>query len=74
MCLKCLAGHITEVFDGVSHLVHQIRRKPDGTREMRSRVWLGPGTPESVAHDICVHCGTEMPRELVFPRLRIITG
>ncbi|KAJ5793085.1 uncharacterized protein N7503_009063 [Penicillium pulvis] len=56
-----IGAHITEGFDGVSHLVHQIRRKADGTREMRSRFWLGPGIPETIAHDICVHCGTEMP-------------
>ncbi|KAJ5306987.1 hypothetical protein N7508_006002 [Penicillium antarcticum] len=56
-----IGAHITEGFDGVSHLIHQIRRKADGTREMRSRFWLGPGIPETIAHDICVHCGTEMP-------------
>ncbi|KAL4809142.1 hypothetical protein BDV18DRAFT_134025 [Aspergillus unguis] len=56
-----IGAHITEGFDDFSYIVHQIRRKADGTREMRSRFWLAPGVPESVAHDICVHCGTEMP-------------
>ncbi|KAL4806767.1 hypothetical protein BDV18DRAFT_159937 [Aspergillus unguis] len=50
-----IGAHITEGFDGVSHIIHQIRRKEDGTREMRSRFWLGPGVPESIAQiSVCI--------------------
>ncbi|KAK4498549.1 hypothetical protein PRZ48_011207 [Zasmidium cellare] len=51
-------------------LVHQVRRKPDGSgMEIRSRFWLGSwlvrglriiGDPERLARDLCVHCKEEM--------------
>ncbi|KAK8205117.1 hypothetical protein IWZ01DRAFT_485912 [Phyllosticta capitalensis] len=41
------------------YVVHQIRRKDDGSREMRSRFFLKVFTPE-IAHDLLVHCNIEM--------------
>lgn len=57
-------GHITENFDGKSYLIHQIRRRDDGSRELRSRFWLP--APEGVARDLMVHCGMEMSRKSTY--------
>lgn len=57
-------GHITENFDGKSYLIHQIRRREDGSRELRSRFWLPE--PEGVARNLMVHCGMEMSRKYWF--------
>lgn len=53
-------GHITENFDGKSYLIHQIRRREDGSRELRSRFWSP--LPVEAARDLMVHCGMEMNR------------
>ncbi|PYH88580.1 hypothetical protein BO71DRAFT_467628 [Aspergillus ellipticus CBS 707.79] len=52
-------GHITEGFDGVSYLIHQIRRRPDGARELRSRFWLAKAD-DGAARGLMVHCAMEM--------------
>ncbi|KNG82474.1 hypothetical protein ANOM_009533 [Aspergillus nomiae NRRL 13137] len=52
-------AHVTSGFDNASYLVHQVRRLPDGSRELRSRFWLAKYTTE-IAHDLIVHCNIEM--------------
>ncbi|BAE62201.1 unnamed protein product [Aspergillus oryzae RIB40] len=54
--------HITSGFDNKSFLIHQVRRKPDGERELRSRFWIAGATPQ-VGHDLAVHCAIEMSRK-----------
>ncbi|KAI9146908.1 phloretin hydrolase [Paramyrothecium foliicola] len=61
-------GHVTNI-TGNSYLIHQIRRKPDGERELRSRFLLDHFT-EDQAHGLGVHCGVEMSHLATFlPRL-----
>lgn len=59
-------GFTTTDFDNVSYLMHQIRRRPDGKRELRSRFWVAKenhGT-QQLGHDLAVHCQIEMTRKL----------
>jgi hypothetical protein len=61
--------HSTTAWDGESYLMHQIRRTPDGTRELRSRFWVAKdnhGTAQ-LGHDLAVHCNIEMTRTFPFP-------
>ncbi|KAF4332485.1 phloretin hydrolase [Fusarium beomiforme] len=51
-------GHTTNV-TGNSYLMHQIRRKDDGQRELRSRFFFDAYT-DNQAHDLSVHCAVEM--------------
>ncbi|KAK7532261.1 phloretin hydrolase [Phyllosticta citribraziliensis] len=49
-------------FDNVSYLMHQVRRMPNGYRELRSRFFVASanhGTAQ-LGHDLAVHCNTEM--------------
>ncbi|KAK8165918.1 hypothetical protein BC567DRAFT_251158 [Phyllosticta citribraziliensis] len=51
-------------FDNVSYLMHQVRRMPNGYRELRSRFFVASanhGTAQ-LGHDLAVHCNTEMTR------------
>lgn len=57
-----MVGHATTLDGPEQYLVHQVRRKEDGTRELRSRFWLRVFTPQ-IAHDLLVHCNIEMTRE-----------
>ncbi|KAG5786749.1 hypothetical protein H9Q69_014175 [Fusarium xylarioides] len=54
------SGHTTNV-TGNSYLMHQIRRKDDGQRELRSRFFLNV-FGETQGHDLSVHCAVEMSR------------
>ncbi|KAF5601343.1 phloretin hydrolase [Fusarium pseudocircinatum] len=47
---------------GNSYLMHQIRRKNDGQRELRSRFFLDVFR-ETQGHDLSVHCAVEMSSE-----------
>ncbi|KAM3497285.1 hypothetical protein MY10362_009359 [Beauveria mimosiformis] len=61
-----IGGFTTTDFDNVSYLMHQIRRRPDGKRELRSRFWIAKenhGT-QQLGHDLAVHCQIEMTRKL----------
>ncbi|KAM3451112.1 hypothetical protein MY5147_009153 [Beauveria neobassiana] len=61
-----IGGFTTTDFDNVSYLMHQIRRRPDGKRELRSRFWVAKenhGT-QQLGHDLAVHCQIEMTRKL----------
>ncbi|KAL5360660.1 hypothetical protein BJX96DRAFT_150636 [Aspergillus floccosus] len=51
--------HVTSGFDGKSYLIHQVRRRPNGQRELRSRFWIAEASNQ-VGHDLMVHCGMEM--------------
>jgi hypothetical protein len=42
--------------------MHQIRRKDNGQRELRSRFFLDVFA-ETQGHDLGVHCAVEMSRE-----------
>ncbi|KAH7253624.1 uncharacterized protein BKA55DRAFT_737409 [Fusarium redolens] len=55
------SGHTTNVTSN-SCLMHQIRRKDDGQRELRSRFFLGVFA-DTQGHDLGVHCAVEMSRE-----------
>ncbi|KAK1992602.1 hypothetical protein LX36DRAFT_715245 [Colletotrichum falcatum] len=57
-------GHTTNV-TGNSYLMHQIRRKDDGTRELRSRFFFDVYT-DNMAHDLAVHCAVEMSHLATF--------
>ncbi|RKL50679.1 hypothetical protein BFJ72_g132 [Fusarium proliferatum] len=52
------SGHTTNV-TGNSYLMHQIRRKDDGQRELRSRFFLDI-FGDTQGHDLGVHCAVEM--------------
>ncbi|KAK6838804.1 hypothetical protein RU639_000655 [Aspergillus parasiticus] len=57
-----IGGFTTTDFDDVSYLMHQVRRMPNGYRELRSRFWIAKdnhGT-QQIGHDLAVHCQTEM--------------
>ncbi|KAI8651888.1 hypothetical protein NCS56_01405000 [Fusarium sp. Ph1] len=56
--------HVTNV-TGNSYLMHQIRRKEDGRRELRSRFFLEHFT-EDQAHQLGVHCAVEMSHLATF--------
>ncbi|VUC29448.1 unnamed protein product [Clonostachys rosea] len=56
--------HVTNV-TGNSYLMHQIRRKNDGRRELRSRFFLEHFT-EDQAHQLGVHCALEMSHLATF--------
>lgn len=56
------SGHVTNV-TGNSYLMHQIRRKENGQRELRSRFFLEQYS-EDQPHDLGVHCGVEMTRKI----------
>lgn len=56
---RIIIGHATTLDGPEQYLVHQVRRKEDGTRELRSRFWLRVFTPQ-IAHDLLVHCNIEM--------------
>ncbi|CAG9990643.1 unnamed protein product [Clonostachys byssicola] len=60
--------HVTNV-TGNSYLMHQIRRKDDGSRELRSRFFLEQFT-EDQGHQLGVHCALEMSHLATFlPKL-----
>ncbi|KAK8150736.1 hypothetical protein G3M48_009626 [Beauveria asiatica] len=57
-----IGGFTTTDFDNVSYLMRQVRRRPDGKRELRSRFWIAKenhGT-QQLGHDLAVHCQIEM--------------
>ncbi|KAJ4230737.1 hypothetical protein NW757_013969 [Fusarium falciforme] len=56
--------HVTKV-TGNSYLMHQIRRKEDGRRELRSRFFLEHFT-EDQPHQPGVHCAVEMSHLATF--------
>ncbi|KAK4494015.1 hypothetical protein PRZ48_015201 [Zasmidium cellare] len=59
-----IGKHTTSEWDGESYLMHQVRRLPNGNREMRSRFWVAKnnhGTAQ-IGHDLAVHCNIEMTR------------
>ncbi|KAF5648446.1 phloretin hydrolase [Fusarium tjaetaba] len=58
------SGHTTNV-TGNSYLMHQIRRKDDGQRELRSRFFLDV-FGETQGHDLSVHCAVEMSHLATF--------
>ncbi|KAF5711565.1 phloretin hydrolase [Fusarium mundagurra] len=50
---------IAHITSGNSYLMHQIRRKDDGQRELRSRFFLDVFR-ETQGHDLSVHCAVEL--------------
>ncbi|KAH7178133.1 hypothetical protein DER46DRAFT_569780 [Fusarium sp. MPI-SDFR-AT-0072] len=58
------SGHTTNV-TGNSYLMHQIRRKDDGQRELRSRFFLDVFA-DTQGHDLSVHCAVEMSHLATF--------
>ncbi|GME23290.1 hypothetical protein GTA08_BOTSDO09760 [Neofusicoccum parvum] len=56
---RILIGHSSELLGPEQYLIHQVRRREDGSRELRSRFWLQVFTPQ-IAHDLLVHCNIEM--------------
>ncbi|KAK8177199.1 hypothetical protein IWX90DRAFT_11245 [Phyllosticta citrichinensis] len=61
-----IGDHSVQEFDNVSYLMHQVRRMPNGCRELRSRFFVASdnhGTAQ-LGHDLAVHCNTEMTRKL----------
>ncbi|KAK4505927.1 hypothetical protein PRZ48_003892 [Zasmidium cellare] len=60
---QVLIGNYTEAsWDGKSYLMHQVRRMPNGYRELRSRSWIAKSNHGSaqLGHDLAVHCNIEM--------------
>ncbi|KAI9733941.1 MAG: hypothetical protein M1834_002596 [Cirrosporium novae-zelandiae] len=55
-------AHVTSGWDNKSYLMHEVRRLPNGLKELRSRFWLANYT-DQVAHDLAVHCNIEMTRK-----------
>jgi hypothetical protein len=55
----------TTEFDDVSYLMHQVRRMPNGYRELRSRFFIAKNNKgtDQLGHDLAVHCNIEMTRE-----------
>ncbi|KAM0157266.1 hypothetical protein ACHAPG_004760 [Botrytis cinerea] len=49
-------------FDGISYLMHQVRRMPNGYRELRSPFFLDSNNHVNaqLGHDPAVHCNVEM--------------
>ncbi|KAI2831841.1 hypothetical protein CBS147343_456 [Aspergillus niger] len=57
-----IGNYSTTEFDDVSYLMHQVRRMPDGYRELRSRFFVAKsnqGTSQ-LGHDLAVHCNIEV--------------
>lgn len=56
------SGSHTANVTGHSYLMHQIRRKPDGSGEyeLRSRFFIEQNPGTQIAHDMLAHCNTEM--------------
>lgn len=52
-------------FDGIWYLMHQVRRMPNGYRELRSRFFLDSNNHVNaqLGHDPAVHCNVEMTRK-----------
>ncbi|CAI7570994.1 unnamed protein product [Penicillium bialowiezense] len=60
---KVLIGNYsTTEFDDVSYLMHQVRRMPNGYRELRSRFFIAEKNHgnDQLGHDLAVHCNIEM--------------
>ncbi|KAM0148266.1 hypothetical protein ACHAQE_009905 [Botrytis cinerea] len=60
---KVLIGdYSVDEFDGISYLIHQVRRMPNGYRELRSRFFLDSNNHVNaqLGHDPAVHCNVEM--------------
>ncbi|KAH6646899.1 hypothetical protein BKA67DRAFT_580859 [Truncatella angustata] len=60
---KVLIGdYSVEEFDGISYLMHQVRRMPNGYRELRSRFFIDSNNHgnSQLGHDLAVHCNIEM--------------
>ncbi|KAM0310607.1 hypothetical protein ACHAO8_007973, partial [Botrytis cinerea] len=60
---KVLIGdYSVDEFDGISYPMHQVRRMPNGYRELRSRFFLDSNNHVNaqLGHDPAVHCNVEM--------------
>ncbi|KAF2166491.1 hypothetical protein M409DRAFT_66536 [Zasmidium cellare ATCC 36951] len=63
---QVLIGNYTETaWDRESYSMHQVRRMPNGYRELRSRFWIAKSNHGSaqLGHDLAVHCNIEMTRK-----------
>lgn len=62
-----MIDYSTTEFDGSSYLMHQVRRLPNGLRELRSRFFIesaNHGTAQ-LGHDLAAHCNIEMTRKRI---------
>ncbi|PWY73190.1 phloretin hydrolase [Aspergillus sclerotioniger CBS 115572] len=57
-----IGNYSTTAFDDVSYLMHQVRRMPNGYRELRSRFFIAENNHGSaqLGHDLAVHRNIEM--------------